>query len=196
MSFERLEAAVIAEAKAEAAKIVESARAEAGALLARARADQERAFEDAVRQAETAQTRETARQTGLAGHEGRLAVLEAKNRLIDEVFGKAKERIRTLPDAEYMALMADWLKALPDDAGGTVMVNPSDEKRFTKAFLDGVNASRPAGGKYSGVATDARISGGFLVAGESFTIDATLDNRMSDLRESLAGDIARELFGS
>lgn len=194
MSFERVEAAVIAEAKAEAAKIVETARAEAEALLGHARAEQERAFEDTVRLAEAAEVRETARQTGLAGHEGRLAVLEAKNRLIDEVFHTAKQRMLSLPDAEYMALMAEWLKALPEEAGGTVMVNPSDEKRFTKAFLDGVNASRPTAGKFTGIASDTRIAGGFAVAGDTYTIDATLDNRMSDLRESLAGDIARELF--
>ncbi len=196
MSFERLEAAVIAEAEAESAKIVETARAEAEALLARARAEQERVFDDAVRQAETAQTRETARQTGLAGHDGRLAVLEAKNRLIDDVFRAAKERMITLPEAEYMALMAEWLKALPEEVGGTVMVNPSDEKKFTKAFLDGVNASRSVRGKFAGVASDARIAGGFAVASDTYTIDATLENRMNDLRESLAGDIARELFGS
>jgi len=196
MSFEKLEAAIIAEAEAEAAKIVESARAETETLLARSREEGERAFEESARLAEAAAARETARQVGLARHEGRLAVLLAKNRVIDGVFRIAVERMISLSDAEYLDLMAGWLKKLPAEVGGSLRVNPRDEKRFTKAFLDGVNAGRPESGRFTGVETDSRITGGFVVTGDVYTVDSTIDNMMRELRESLAGELARELFGS
>jgi vacuolar-type H+-ATPase subunit E/Vma4 len=195
MSFEKLEAAVIAEAEAEAAKIVDSARSETGTLLARSREEGERTFGEAARQAEAAAARETARQLGLARHEGRLEVLTAKNRVIDEVFRMAAERVNSLSDAEYLDLMAEWLKNLPVEIGGTLRVSPRDEKRFTEAFLGRVNAGRAENGRFHGVVADSRITGGFVVTGDTFTVDSTLDNRMNELRESLAGELARELFG-
>ena len=196
MSFEKLEAAVIAEAEAEAAEIIGSARAETDALLARSREENERAFQEAARQAEAAAARETSRQVGLARHEGRLEVLQAKNRVIDEVFQKAVERLASLSDAEYLDLMAGWLRRLPAEVGGGIAVGPRDEKRFTMAFLDRVNAERLESGRFTGVTVDSRITAGFMVTGDTYSVNSTLDNRMSELRESLAGELARELFGS
>ena len=196
MSFDRLEAAVITEAEAEAARIAEAAREETGALLARSREENDRAFEEAARQAEAAAARETARQLGLARHEGRLEVLDAKNRVIDEIFRKAAERVSSLSDEEYMDLMAGWLTMLPAEIGGTLRVSSRDEKRFSRAFLDRVNARRTGSGRFDGVTADSRITGGFVVAGDNYTVDSTLENRMSELRESLAGELAGELFGS
>jgi len=196
MSFEKLEAAVIAEAEAEAAKIVETARRETEALLARSREEGERAFEEAARQAETAAARETARQLGLARHEGRLEVLQAKNLVVDEVFRRAAERVTALSDADYLDLMGVWLTALPGEVGGTLRVSHRDEQRFTNAFLERVNAGRSESGRFTGVETDSRITGGFVVAGDTYTVDSTIENRMNELRESLAGELAGELFGS
>jgi V/A-type H+/Na+-transporting ATPase subunit E len=195
MSFDRLESAVIAEAEAAAAKTAEMAGEETAALLARSREENERAFEEASRQAETAAVRETARQVGLARHEGRLEVLSAKNRVIDGIFLKAMERVSALSDAEYMDLMAGWLIALPAGVGGTLRVSPRDGKRFTMAFLDRVNAQRKDG-RFTGIEEDSLIDGGFIVAGDDFTVNSTLKSRINELRESLAGDLARELFGS
>jgi V/A-type H+/Na+-transporting ATPase subunit E len=196
MSFEKIEAVIKAEAEAEAKKILDSERAESETLLARSREECGSVFEESVRQAEAAVVRETARQVGLARHEGRLAVLQVKNRVLDDVFRKAKERIVALPDAEYLRLMEAWLKSLPVAVGGTLRVSPRDEKRITKEFLDRVNAGRAPEGKFTTVAADAQISGGFRVAGGNYTVDSTIDNKIGELRESLAGELARELFGS
>lgn len=196
MSFEKIEAVIKAEAEAEAKQILDSARAESETLLGRSCEENEKAFEEAVRLAEAAAARETARQVGLARHEGRLEVLHAKNLVLDEVFRKAKDRIVSLPDTEYLTLMEAWLKSLPSAVGGTLRVSPRDEKRFTKEFLDRVNAGRGLEGKFTSVITDSQISGGFRVVGENYTVDSTIENKVGDLRESLAGELARELFGS
>lgn len=196
MSFEKIEAVVIAEAEAEARQIVEAARQESEASLSRVREENEVAFEEALRQAEAAAGRETSRQVGLARHEGRLQVLGAKNRVIDDVFRKAGEQIQSLPDKEYLDLVTDWLKSLPTEVGGTVRVGSRDAKRITQAFLDGVNQARSQGGKFTAVEVDPQIDSGFVVAGESYTVNATVENKINELRESLAGDLAKELFGS
>ena len=196
MSFEKIESVIKAEAEAEAKLILEAVRAENEDLMERSRSECGSATGESVRQAEAAADRETARQVGLARHEGRLAVLQAKNEVLDEVFRKAKDTIISLPDKEYLKLMEAWLKALPAGIGGALRVSPRDEKRFTKEFLDRVSAGRAPEGKFISVVADERITGGFRVAGENYTVDSTIENKVGELRESLAGELARELFGS
>lgn len=196
MSFEKIEAVVKAEAEAEAKNIRDSARAESENILERFRSESADVFEESVRQGEAAAVSETSRQVGLARHEGRLSVLQSKNRVLDQVFLKAKEQIIAFPGQEYLGLMETWLKSLPATVGGTLRVSPRDEQRFTKEFLDRVNAGRAPEGRFTSVEADARISGGFRVTGDNFTVDSTIENKVGDLRESLAGDLARELFGS
>jgi V/A-type H+-transporting ATPase subunit E len=196
MSFEKIQTVIISEAESEAKRIIDEARQETDAMLSRVREENERTFEEAARQAEAAASRETSRQVGLARHEGRLQVLDAKNRVIDEVFRKAAERIQSLPEQEYLALMADWLKALPSEVGGVLRVSPRDVSRFSKAFLEGINKDRPESGRFTGAEADPQVAGGFVVIGENYTMNATIENKITDLRESLAGDLAKELFGS
>ena len=196
MSFEKIQAAIISEAESEAKRILEEARSDADGILARVREENERKFEEAVQHSEAAASRETARQIGLARHEGRLKALAAKNRVIDEVFREAGERIYSLPEQEYLDLMTDWLKALPSGVGGVLRVSSRDLSRFSKAFLEKINRDRVQNGGFTGVEADSGIIGGFVVIGPDYTINATIENKISDLRESLAGDIAKELFGS
>jgi V/A-type H+-transporting ATPase subunit E len=196
MSFEKIQAVITSEAESEGKRVLDEARQETDAMLSRAREENERIYEEAARQAEATASRETSRQIGLARHEGRLQVLDAKNRVIDEVFRKAAERIQSLPDQEYLALMIDWLKALSPEVGGVLRVSPRDANRFSKEFLEGINKERSQRGRFTGVEADSQVSGGFVVIGDNYTVNATIDNKITDLRETLAGDLAKELFGS
>jgi vacuolar-type H+-ATPase subunit E/Vma4 len=196
MSFEKVEAVIFAEAEAEARRILDKAREEREALLEQFRDTCTRTFEDDIRRAQAAEDTETARQIGLARHEGRLEVLHAKNRMIDEVFLMAAEKIRSLPAKDYLEMIAFWLKVLPAEVGGTLKVSPGDAELLSGAFLEEVNTVRHRSGKFTAVVSDRRINGGFMVEGADFSVDSTIDSKLKELRETLAGDIARELFGS
>ncbi|HRU04643.1 MAG TPA: V-type ATP synthase subunit E family protein [Candidatus Brocadiia bacterium] len=196
MSVERVRQAVMAQAEAEAAKILAEAKAEAEARARRAREAGEAALEEAKRAAEASAAREKARQLSRVRHEGRLRVLAARNEKIDEVFRRAAEMLLALPEAEYLGVMEAWLRALPAGSGGVLRVAPKDVKRFSGAFLSKVNAARGEQGQFTGVEADPSVAGGFVVEGESFTANCTLARRLAELRESAAGDVAKELFGS
>jgi len=196
MTVERVRQAVMAQAEAEAAKIVAEAKAEAEARAARARQAGEAALEEARRAAEAGAAREKARQLSRVRHEGRLRALAARNEKIDEVFRRAADALLALPDAEYMKVMESWLKALPPASGGLLRVAPRDVKRFDGAFLNRINAARDEQSRFAGVEADPAITGGFVVEAESFTANCTLARRLAELRESAAGDMAKELFGS
>jgi len=195
MSVEKVEEAVLKEAEAVAARIVEEARRSQEEILARWRADCEEAFKQAVADAKAAAARETSRQVSTARHRGRMQVLAAKNEILRGVFEHAAEALKSLPEEEYMKMMESWLAALSAEAGGVLRVSERDAARFSGEFMARLNQSRQAGGKFTAVTTDSGISGGFVLDGEDYTIDQTIDRRISDLRESMAGELAEELFG-
>ncbi len=196
MSIEKVESHVMAQAETEAKKIVEEARREGQALLAKRRAEAERDVRDAVREAEARGARETARQLGRARHDGRLEVLEAKNAVLDEVFRKVQEAIQSMPDEQYLNLLASWLKDLAAETGGTLRASARDASRFPGNFLEKVNAGRPESGRFASIVADPAVTGGFIIEGADFTVDLTIERKLHELRESLSGELAKELFGT
>lgn len=196
MSFDRVESAVIDEAKADAGEIIEEARRESEKIKARFREESERNFEEAALQSENASARETARIIGLARQEGKLEVLRAKNQVIDNIFRKTAEKFGSLPEQDRIELITGWLNKLSPEIGGSVRVSPIDAKFFTSEFMASLNSGRPSHGLFSSVTADERISGGFIIEGNNFTVDFTIDTKLKELRESFAGELARELFES
>jgi len=196
MGMEKVETAVLNEAKAETVKIVENARKKSEELIGKARVENEKFMEDSIRHEEIAAARETARQLGLARQEGRLEILKAKNELIDDVFNKAMSIMSSMPEKEYSDIIEKWLLDLAPEIGGVIRINPKDTGLFSKGFLDNVNGKRQPQGKFTGVEPDEKISGGFIVDGESFSADCTFEKKFDEFRKSNSGDIAKELFNT
>lgn len=196
MSFEKVESAVVAEAGADAEKILADARRECDELLARAREENGKALEEAIHLEEAATARETARQLGVARHDGRLEVLNAKNLVIDDIFDRVTEKLRSMDTHEYRGLLEGWLQTLSPEIGGVINVSPKDTGLFDDAFMKRINDGRHSAGTFTAVNPDNRISGGFIIQGDTYTVDFTLDRILDELRESIAGELAKELFES
>lgn len=195
MSLDTIKSAVLDEARARAGAMLAEAGAEADRILAEGGAADERAGAEAIRDARLRLDRETLRELERIQYENRLRILSAKNKAIDEVFKRVADRIASLPDDEYLDLVGSWLKALPADVGGELRVSPGDGQKFA-ARLDALNASRQGSGVFTGVATDPKVSGGAVVNGPDYVVDCTIRRRLSELRETSAGDLARILFGA
>jgi V/A-type H+-transporting ATPase subunit E len=195
MAFEKVEEAVLAEAASAAAATVAEAKRRQEEELARLREECEAAHAEALAEAAARSARETARQAGKARHAGRLEVLAAKNAVLDEVFRRAEKTLRELPEAEYMGVIRAWLDALPKDTGGELRVSQADAARFSDRFLAAVNAGRSEKGRIRGVRVDAAVKGGFVLEGEDFSIDQTIERRIESLRGQMAGELAKGLFG-
>ena len=196
MGFDKVENAVLAEAEAEAEAIVNSAKQEGDEALARFREEAEKKLEDEVRAAETAALRETARTLGIARQEGRMAVLTAKNDVLEKIFTGAAEKLRSLSVKEYQSMAEGLLKSLPSDIGGTLRVHPDDEAAFSSDMINSVNSGREEAARFTGVEKDQKIGRGFIVEGHNFTADFTIDSLLAKVREEVIGELAKELFES
>jgi vacuolar-type H+-ATPase subunit E/Vma4 len=194
MTMEKVQAAVLAKAEADAAGIVEDARRDADARVEAAGAQAQAAYEAAIAAATARAERETARELGRARHEGRLAVLAAKNAVLDGVFARARDAFRATNDWDYRGLLGGWLKSLPAETGGALRVNPRETKRFPREFVDWINEGRSGPGRFTDVVPDPAVPNGLVLEGADFTVDFTVERRLARLRESLAAELSRELF--
>lgn len=122
--------AVLNEARAQAAEILAGyeakGRAEAGAVLARG----ERAAAD----------REE-RLVALTQLECRKALLEAKQEMIGEAFRLAQEKLRALPEAEYVALLADLAVKASVTGREELIFSPEDRERVGAQVAAAANAA-------------------------------------------------------
>jgi vacuolar-type H+-ATPase subunit E/Vma4 len=194
MTMEKVQAAVLAKAEADAAGIVEKARREAEARVEAARAEAQAAYEAVLAAAKARAERETARELGRARHEGRLAVLAAKNAVLDGAFARARETFRAANDWDYRGLLGGWLKSLPAETGGALRVNPREISRFPRDFVDWINEGRSGAGRFTDVIPDPAVPDGVVLEGADFTVDFTVERRLARMRESLAAELSRELF--
>ena len=195
MSLDKVKTRVLEEAGARADKMLADATVAAERLLAEGKAANERSGAEATRDATLRMERETTRELERIQHDNRLQILSAKNKAIDEVFKRVKDKLASLSDSDYLDMVGGWLGGLPAEVGGVLRVNPGDVSKF-KTGLDTLNRGRSGSGKFTEVAADPKVPNGAVVDGPDYNIDCTIDRRLNELRETAAGDLARVLFGA
>lgn len=195
MSLDNVKTKVLEEASARADKLLSDATVQAECILTEGREASDRAGQEATRDARLRLEREQIRELERIQHDNRLQILSAKNKAIDEVFKRVREKLATLSDSDYVSMVGKWLLALPNNVGGTLRVNPKDESKFV-AGLDNINRNRYGDGRFTKVVADSKVANGAVVDGPDYSIDCTIERRLGELREGSAGDLARVLFGA
>jgi len=190
VALEQLLAALEADARAQADRVLTDARAaaqriaqEAEERVARRR---EQVLEDRGRELRSAAEGALAE----ARRRGRCAALTARDQLLERVFDAAREQLPAAierPDyrAALPGVLAEALAALGDEAKVTVRCAPS-----LKADL-----CRAAGSPAPTVSADPKVGAGFTAATADgdVQIDATLEARLVRLRPLLAIQLLAEL---
>ena len=189
MALMDMEQAVLRKAQEEADAILNEARAKAAARVeresARLREEHERRVAAARAELEAALERETsAKETA-----NRLGLLKIKNEILEAVFSRAVEGIRTLPDDSYARWLKGQVAVVPRVSGARVAVNERDAQ-----LMAGLLRDLPGESAMQLAENPARIQAGFLVQGEQADLDFSVEALLGVLWESLAQEIATKLF--
>ena len=223
--IDRILADAAVQAEAAADKFRTQAEAEDRDLLAkseRAQADRE-AAELAARNQRNAAEREE-RLVSAAQMEARKTLLTAKQEMVERAYQRALEKLRSLPQEQYVELLAALLVRASSTGREEVVFSPEDREGAGKAAVaranellakeaapelplgDGVVANllnKVAAGVSAfaqgtamlAVSEETRdISGGFILKDGRIEVNCTFDALVRAEREQTAGEVAKLLF--
>ena len=123
--------------------------------------------------------------------------LVAKQKMIDEVFESALEKLMGMNDNEYLGLIKRYLLSMPI-AGNEEIILPGKYKSIVSdEYLSEINVSLKTNGKIGELkfSSDARdIKSGFVVLKNGIEINNTFESLVNSLRDELEPEIVNGLF--
>ena len=195
MNAEQVVEKILSEARAEAEQI----KAAAGEKCAAAEAELNSELADYEKQtqglAEQAAEDKKARMLATANMEIKKEYLAAKVALLDEVFGKVRERIKGLSDSEYENLISSLMTKAVESGDEQVIVGAAEE-RIDHSLIKQVNRKLRPGykGNLSLAQERANIGAGFILKRGKIQVNVSIDVLLTEARDKFEMELAEELF--
>ncbi len=189
MSIANIQKKILESARAEAEVIVSKARTAAAERLESAQTGEERRAAETLNGSRTALEHKFEQEVAAARAANRLQLLSLKVALLEDAFARAVERVVGDRTGDYASWLAGQVDAVRNLEGRIV---PASEDR--KAFE--VLLAPREGGRLELAEESAPIRGGFLLEGEQFDADFSLDTRLAEVRAELLPELAGEAFFS
>lgn len=190
--IERITQRISADAQAEIDRVLGEARAEAEKIAARyqAQADAEAADLDAKNKKAAAEREE--RLAGTAQMEARKAALAAKQEMVERAYGLALQKLCSLPEEKYTAVLAELLVQASSTGKEEVVFSEKDRRKVGKAAVDKANKD---GGKKLVLSGETRpIQGGFILRSENVEVNCAFDTLVRLQKAETAGEVVKKLF--
>ena len=197
MNAEQVIEKILAEARGQAEEIKSAAQDK----CTQARAELESQLADYEKQtqglAEQAAEDKKAHVLATAKMKIRKEFLAAKVALLDDVFGKVRERIKTISDSEYENLITSLMTKAVQTGSEQVIIG-TGEKRIDHALIKQIN--RKLGPGYKGnlqLAQDrADIDSGFILRQGRIRVNASTEVLLAEARDKFEMELAEELFAA
>ena len=190
--IEKITQLIESDAQAEIDRILGDAREEAARIAAQyqGQADAE-AAELAAKNEKAAAEREE-RLVSVAQMEARKVTLGAKQEMVEKVYIRALEKLRAMPDEQYVAVLADLLVQASSSGHEEVVFSKEDRERIGKAAVEKANA---ASGKKLVLSAETRaIEGGFVLKDQNVEVNCTFDTLVRLQKAETAGAVVKKLF--
>jgi len=191
---EKIIAHIQADADAEAAEIL----ARADARCAEIRESYEQKAKEAYAERIRAGVRENQDRLDsmerLANMEGRKAILALKQDMVARSFERAVEKLVTLPEAEYIALLAKLAVGASVTGDEEIVLNARDKKAVGDKLVKAANEK--LGGGHLRLAGDTgSFRGGLILRRGNIEANCTAELLVDLCREDMAAELAGVLFG-
>ena len=193
MGLEKIRESVLAEARAEAARIIDDAKRKNAAVLKSQKEVSELEFDRRCRVRMQAIEEEYSRKLIQLKGTASKQILDKRNILLKSLFEGAKHEILAWPPEQYAKVMGRLIENAGGKIEGRIRVHPGEKDLFEK-ILSELNESR--GGAKIIVDQTALLPerGGFIFVSASFEVDQTLDTMLKDIEHDMLPAIASVLF--
>ena len=180
------------DAQAEIDTILNQAKAEAAEIAARYEAQAKAEAEEILARGKRAAAERAERLVSVAQLECRKAQLAAKQEVIDGSFGKALEKLLSLPQDKYVALLADLAAKAAPSGQGKLIFSQADRARVGEVVVAAANE------KLNGSLTLAEetrpMNGGFILSDGRVEVNCSFDTLVRLQKAELTGKVTGVLF--
>ena len=181
------------DAKAETDALMDKARQDAAAVTTRCQAQADKETADLAARNQRAAAEREERLVSAAQMEARKTILAAKQAVMEEVYAKALEKLRSLPQDRTVEVLASLLNEAAPQGKGEVLFSAQDRDTVGRAAVDAANAQN--GGQLTLSGETANIPGGFILRNGSIEVNCAYDTLIRLQKTETAGQVARQLFG-
>ena len=181
------------DAKAETDALLDKARQDAAAITTRCQAQADKETADLAARNQRAAAEREERLVSAAQMEARKTILAAKQAVMEEVYAKALEKLRSLPQDRAVEVLASLLNEAAPQGKGEVLFSAQDRETVGRAAVDAANAQN--GGQLTLSGETANIPGGFILRNGSIEVNCAYDTLIRLQKTETAGQVARQLFG-
>ena len=189
MTLKHIEDHILEQAKAEAAAIMDAARRTSGEIVSAARRKADEEYAAAIARVKEELKTESDRVLAARQAECRMELLKLKSRILDDIFAGAREKL--LASDAYRRLVREQLRSLAGEAG-QILCRVEDRKTIAAMLSE---LGREPSRKLPDLAEEpADIAGGFILRGDAFDLDFSLDSQLEALRTEVRPELIAEAF--
>ena len=189
--IEKITGRIAADTEAEIASIQAEARRQADEITARYEAQAKR--EVAARGRRSAEERQ-ARLASVAQLDARKLELAAKQEMLAKAYDRAMERLTSLPDGEYVGLLAGLAAKASSTGREEVILSQKDRARYGKQVVTQANERLGDGHLTLSVQTRP-IRGGLILSDGDVEVNCTFETLVRLLRGEMDRTVVEVLFG-
>jgi len=122
-------------------------------------------------------------------------LLAEKRKILDEVFEKARQQLKKLPDDKFQKLIAKLMLEAVETGDEEVIIDKK-ENRIDQQLIDKVNEQLSSDKKTDLKLSDEKqdIGGGFILKRDKIKTNVTFDVLLNNARKELEIELAKELF--
>ncbi len=195
--IEKITQRIAGDAKQEAEAIVNQAKAEANEILARYQAQAQRETEETLAKGKAQADARRSRLNSAAEMTARQKNLAVKQEMLDKAFDLALEKLCSLPEKEYVELLAQLTVKASSTGREQLILSKTDRARYGVKVATKANSLLEKAGKTARLTLSQEsreFRGGLLLADGDVEVNCTFETLVRLTRNSASGEVAKVLF--
>lgn len=195
--IEKITERIAADTKAEIEAIAAASDAQVAEINARWSEKTEAEYTAALEQGKKDADYRVERMGGVAQLEARKLKLSAKQEMLDKAFAAAQEKLVSLSDDEYVALLAKLAADNVSTGRETLVFSVADRPRCGKRVVIAANALLEQAGRAAELTLSEEsreFAGGLYIKDGNIENNCTFPTILRILREKMAAEVATILF--
>ncbi|MEG6613387.1 V-type ATP synthase subunit E family protein [Pseudoclostridium thermosuccinogenes] len=194
---EKLISRILEDARAQANANIERAKSEADGIIDAARQKAEQKSREILEKAEKEAVEKKKRLIAVAELEARKEKLRAKQDVIEEAFSIALDKLRSMPDDKYQAILADMIANSSESGNEEIVLSERDKGRISPSFVEEVNDRLRKRGLQANIRLSeqsAAIGAGFILKSGDYELNNSFEAIVKMARDELEMEVAGLLF--